>query len=168
MKRQGDLSSWRSAKKPREEHGIGGEVSGSSDGPRTSDSRSSRDSRSTSTDIDEEDIEIRRDWCEIFRKKDGKVSRRYVRCKVCTNYPSVVALHCHRKRTPPIATVGGTRLREEVITEHEKHQCHDAAIQAKRRCEMRKTDPLSVPLLAGMRHMAVSYTHLTLPTIYSV
>ena len=41
----------------------------------------------------------RREWCEFFLKKEGKVTtcRRYVRCKVCTNYPSVVALHSHRQ-----------------------------------------------------------------------
>ena len=62
-------------------------------------------------------------------------------------------MHSHRQRIPPIATVGGTRFREEVVSDHEKHQCHDAEVKAKRRSEIRKTDPLSVPLFAGIRHM---------------
>ena len=98
-------------------------------------------------------------WCEFFSKRDGKLKRRYVRCKICTSYPTVVALHAHRQRTPLIATVGGTRYREEVIADHEKHACHDAAVKAKRRHEMRKSDPLSVPLFASLRHMEDDLFH---------
>ena len=76
-----------------------------------------------------------------------------MRCKVCASYPSVVALHAHRQRTPLIATIGGTRYREEVIADHEKHACHEAAVKAKRQQELRISDPLSVPLIAGLRHM---------------
>ena len=115
---------------------------------------------SQSTDLDsnarlysEEGKICWREWCEFFHKREGKVNRRYVRCKVCTSYPSVVGSHSHRQRIPPIATAGGTRFREEVVSDHEKHQCHDAAVKAKRRSEIRKTDPLSVPLFAGVRHM---------------
>ena len=54
---------------------------------------------------------------------------------------------------PPIVTIGGTRYREEVITDHEKHACHEAAVKAKRQQELRMSDPLCVPLIAGLRHM---------------
>ena len=57
-----------------------------------------------------------------------------------------MALHAHQHHTPPIATVGGTRYRE-VIAEHEKHACHEAAVRAKGQHELRKSDPLSVPLI---------------------
>ena len=78
----------------------------------------------------------KRDWCEVFRRKDGdqKLKRRFVRCKICIAYPSVVSMHCYRQRIPAIATVDGTRYREVVVVEHEKHECHDAAVKAKRRC----------------------------------
>ena len=103
-------------------------------------------------DSEEERI-TNRDQCEFFHKRDGgKVTRRFVRCKVCTSYPSVVALHCHRQRIPPIARVGGTRYREGVASDHEKHQCHDAAVKAKRRSDLQKSDRLSVPIFAAMRH----------------
>ena len=95
----------------------------------------------------------RGDWCEFFQKKEGGSKRRYVRCKICTSYPSLVALHCHRQRIPPIATVGGTRFRKEVMSDHEKHRCHSAAVRARRQSKMRSTDPLSVPLFAAMRRM---------------
>ena len=61
-----------------------------------------------------------------------------------------MALHSHQQRTPPIATFGGTRYRKEVIADHEKHACHEAAVRAKRLHDLRKSDPLSVP---GLRHM---------------
>ena len=57
------------------------------------------------------------------------------------------------QQIPPIATADGTRFQEEVVSDHEKHHCNDATIKAKRQSEMRNTDPLSVPLLAGIRHM---------------
>ena len=67
--------------------------------------------------------------------------------------PSEVALHFHHQQIPPIATADGTRFQEEVVSDHEKHHCNDATIKAKCRSEMQNTDPLSVPLLAGIRHM---------------
>ena len=60
-----------------------------------------------------------------------------VRCKVCTSYPSVVALHAHQHHTPPIAIVGGTQYRE-VKADHEKHACHEAAVRAKRQHELQE------------------------------
>ena len=73
-----------------------------------------------------------------------------MRCKVCTSYLSVVA---HAQRIPHIATIGRIRYREKVVTDQEKHACHEAAVRAKRQHELRKSDPLSVPLIAGLRHM---------------
>ena len=79
-----------------------------------------------------------------------------MRCKVCTSHPSLVA---HAQRTPPIATIGGTWYREKVVTDHEKRACHEAAVRAKRQHELRKSDPLSVPLIAGLRHMEEDIFH---------
>ena len=76
-----------------------------------------------------------------------------MRCKVCTNHPSVVALHAHRQLTSPIATIGGTWYREEVATAHEKYACHEVAVIAKQQYELRKSDSLFVPLTACLRHM---------------
>ena len=36
--------------------------------------------------------------------------------------------------------------------ENEKHDCHDAAMKSKHRCDMWSTEHTSVPLLAGVRH----------------
>ena len=71
----------------------------------------------------------------------------------CVNYPSIVSLHCYQQRVPAIATVDGTKYREEVIAEHEKHDCHHAAIEAKCRCDMWSIEPTSVPLLVGLKRM---------------
>ena len=70
----------------------------------------------TSADQNSEVEESRQIWCAFFCMRKGKVSRIYVRYKVCASYPSVVA---HGQRTPRIATVD----REEVITDDEKHAC---------------------------------------------
>ena len=37
--------------------------------------------------------------------------------------------------------------------EHEKHECHDAAVRAKRRDDMWRVERTTVPLFAGLRHM---------------
>ena len=90
-------------------------------------------------------------FCKKDRKQEPK--RKFVRCKISINYPSVVRLHCYQKQVPAITAVDGTRYREEVIAGHEKHDCHQAAMKAKHRCDMQSTEPTSVPLLAGLRHM---------------
>ena len=170
---QSSINSW--VKKARKDSDRDDDIAGSSSStdvagpsrtvlrsPSLSDSvtTSDKDTSADSADPHESEIdESRRNWCEYFRKREGKVSRRYVRCKVCTSYPSVVALHAHRQRTPPIATISGTRYREEVVTDHEKHACHEAAVRAKRQHELRKSDPLSVPLIAGLRHMEEDLFH---------
>ena len=162
-------SSIHGLKRPRKDSDRDDDIAGSSSStdvagpsrtvltsPSLSDSvtTSDKDTSADSADPHESEIdESRWNWCEYFRKREGKVSRRYIRCEVCTSYPSVVALHAHRQRTPPIATIGGTRYREEVVTDHEKHACHEAAVRAKRQHELWKSDPLSVPLIAGLRHM---------------
>ena len=109
----------------------------------------------TSASSDGVERERRRNWCEVFRKKDGKQGpkRKFVRCKLCISYPSIVSMHCYRQRIPAIATIDGTKYREEVIEEHEKHDCHDAALKAKCRCDLWSSEPISVPLLAGLRRM---------------
>ena len=40
-----------------------------------------------------------------------------------------------------------------MLSDHEKRQCHDAAIKAKHRSEMQNTNPFSVPLIVGIRHI---------------
>jgi len=60
-------------------------------------STSTEGTRTTSTDAEESEKLQKRDWCEFISKKDGKTKRRHVKCKVCTNHPSVVAMHCHRQ-----------------------------------------------------------------------
>ena len=37
--------------------------------------------------------------------------------------------------------------------EHEKHECHDAAVRAKHSDDMWRVEPTSVPLFAGLRRM---------------
>ena len=61
-------------------------------------STSTEGTRTTSTDAEESERLQKRDCCEFISKKDGKTKRRHVRCKVCTNHPSVVAMHCHRQK----------------------------------------------------------------------
>ena len=169
MKRQSSISSWViSSKKAqevsdKERDATSSDVAGSSRAllsPLLSDSSLpdsvttqsvttlDKDTSAESAGLhDSEAEESRRGWCEVFRKREEKVTRRYVRCKVCTSYPSVAAMHAHRQRTPPIATVGGTRYREDVIADHEKHACHEAAVRAKRQHELRVTHYLSHLLL---------------------
>ena len=62
-------------------------------------------------------------------------------------------MHCYRQRNPANATVDGTRYRKEVVVEHEKHECHDAAVRAKHRDDVWRVEPTSVPLFAGLRRM---------------
>ena len=62
-------------------------------------------------------------------------------------------MHCYRQRIPAIATIEGTKYRKEVIEEHEKHDCHDAALKAKRRSDLWSSELTSIPLLAGIRRM---------------
>ena len=82
------------------------------------------------------------------RRKENK----FVRCKVCASYTSVVDLHFHHQRNPPIATVSGTRFRKEVVSDHENHHCHHSTIRAK--CQkIRCSDPLSVPFYAAMKKL---------------
>ena len=59
----------------------------------------------TSASSDGVERERRRNWCEVFRKKDGKQGpkRKFVRCKLCISYPSIVSMHCYRQRIPAIA-----------------------------------------------------------------
>ena len=162
MKRQSSISSWVNAsKKAREDSDKDHDLasSGTADvadsskalrSPSLSDSVTTSDKDTSAESAGPHDSEVeesRRSWCEFFRKREGKVSRRYVRCKICASYPSIVALHAHRQRTPPIATIGGTRYREEVITDHEKHVRHEAAVKAKRQQELRMTPYLSHLLL---------------------
>ena len=45
------------------------------------------------------------------------------------------------------------------MVEHEKHLCHDAAVKAKRTSELIEVEPMSVPLLAGLRHMKEDLFH---------
>ena len=109
----------------------------------------------TSASSEAVEKERRRSWCKVFCKKDGVKGpkRKFVRCKISISYPSIVSVHCYRQRIPAIATVDGTKYREEVIEEHEKHNYHDAALKAKRRCELWHSESTAVPLLAGLRRM---------------
>ena len=155
MKRQSLLSSWLSgAKKPREaspdsnDEGTESRVTDSySIMSEETDELGLCESASTSTESTRKSFDgvepERQGWCEVFRKKDGeqKQKRKFVRCKICINYPSVVSMHCYRQRIPAIATVDGTRYREEVVVEHEKHECHDAAVRAERRDDMWRVEP---------------------------
>ena len=75
---------------------------------------------------------------------------------VYVQYPFVVALHCRRDCIPPIATSSGMRYREQVLIEHENHPCHDAIMKAKRRSELADVDPMSVPIISGLRNMEKS------------
>lgn len=59
-------------------------------------------------------------------------------------------MHRYRQRIPAIATTDG---RQKVIEDHENHDCHDAALKAKHRCDLWSSEPMSVPLLAGLRCM---------------
>ena len=82
----------------------------------------------TSASSDGVQRERRRNWYEVFHKKDGKQvpKRKFVRCKICISYPSIVSMHCYHQWIPAIATIDGTKYRQEVIEEHENHDCHDA------------------------------------------
>ena len=62
-------------------------------------------------------------------------------------------MHCYCQQIPAIATIDGTKCGQEVIEEHENHDCHDAALKAKCRCDLWSSEPMSVPLLAGLRFM---------------
>lgn len=55
-------------------------------------------------------------WYKVFHKKDGKQkrSRKFIRCKICINYSSVVTMNIYQQWIPTIATVEGIRYREEV------------------------------------------------------
>ena len=61
------------------------------------------ESASTSTESSKKSFDGletgRRDWCEVFCKKDGEQKQKikFVRCKTCINYPSVVSMHCYRQ-----------------------------------------------------------------------
>ena len=41
--------------------------------------------------------ERQRSWCEVFRKKDRVKGpkRKFVRCKICISYPSIVSIQFH-------------------------------------------------------------------------
>ena len=62
-------------------------------------------------------------------------------------------MHCYRQRITAIATTDGAKYRQDVIEEYENHDCHDAALKAKRRCDLWSSKPMSVRLLAGLRRM---------------
>ena len=119
---------------------------------------------STSPSVTDSSVENyeKRKWCRLFYKlnvakgQKSKSTSRYVRCAVCVQYPSVVALHCHRQRIPPIAMSSGTRYREQVLREHENHPCHAAALKVKRRSELADVNPMSSPIISGLRNMEKS------------
>ena len=109
MKRQSSLSSWLSGtKKPREASPDSNDEETES---RVTDSCSivseetdelgSYESASTLTESSKKSFDGletgRRDWCEVFSKKDGEQKQKikFVRCKTCINYPSVVSMHCY-------------------------------------------------------------------------
>ena len=122
------------------------------------------------TDSSVENYEKRK-WCKFFRKlnvakgQKSKSTSRYVRCVVCVQYPSVVALHCHRQRIPPIAMSSGTRYREQVLREHENHPWHTAALKAKRLSELADVNPTSSPIISGLRNMEKSMLKNLVPFI---
>ena len=106
MKRQSSISSWVNAsKKAREDSDKDHDLasSGTADvadsskalrSPSLSDSVTTSDKDTSAESAGPHDSEVeesRRSWCEFFRKREGKVSRRYVRCKICA---SSVSLCC--------------------------------------------------------------------------
>ena len=101
----------------------------------------------------------------MAKGQKSKSTSRYVRCVVCVQYPSVVALHCHRQRIPPIAMSSGTRYREQVLREHENHPWHTAALKAKRLSELADVNPTSSPIISGLRNMEKSMLKNLVPFI---
>ena len=51
---------------------------------------------------------------------------------------------------------GGTIYRKEVIAEHEKHDCHVAAVDIKCRSDLWSVEHTTIPLLAGLRRIEES------------
>lgn len=61
-----------------------------------------------------------------------KKKEKYVRCKVCIEFPNVVKLNCDNRRPPPMTTMAGSRNRQKYVSDHFQFKYHQACKAAKK------------------------------------
>lgn len=65
----------------------------------------------------------------MLQKNDSR--ERYVRCKICVEFPSIVKINLGKNRIPVIATKEGTRNRRNIVEEHFQSIYHQECKKAK-------------------------------------